>query len=202
MQNLLSRRFSLALGLPALALASWLGTAPSFAAATPTEIAATADDPMLVASLFDILQTVNDGLRVLEGVTQGGQPPRSTPRTQTPPRSGTQVRTEMSQDRIEQWQQNSREFANDYQRRRAEEAAQREARRQQREAFLQTLTPEEREAFLQAERDTVNGLWTTMLEGWAAVEAERAEHAPSGPSHRRGMSHEEWVCYMDPVCSR
>ncbi|TVP65883.1 MAG: hypothetical protein EA342_13325 [Leptolyngbya sp. LCM1.Bin17] len=195
MQNLISRRLSFALGLPALALASWLGTAPSFAAATPTEIAATADEPILVANLFDILQTVNDGLRVLEGVTQGSQAPRSTPRTQTP-RSGAQVRTEMRQERLERIRQNSGEFANDYQRRRAEEAAQREARRQQREAFLQTLTPEEREAFLQAERDTVNGMWTTMLEGWAAVEAERAEHAPSGPSHRRGMSHHEWVCYV------
>lgn len=187
--------------LPTLALASWLGTAPGLAAATPSDLAATADDPAMVANLFDIFQTVNDGLQLLEGITQDGQAPRTTPRTQNP-RSGAQVRTEMRQERLEQWQQNSGEFANDYQRRRAEDAAQREARRQEREAFLQTLTPEEREAFLQAERDTVNGLWNFMFEGWAAVEASRAEHESTGPSHRRGMSREEWVCYIDPVCSR
>jgi hypothetical protein len=191
--------------LPTLALASLLGTAPALApapalAAAPSEIATT-DDPVLMANLFDILQDVNEGLQILDGVMQGGQAPSPTPRFQTP-RSGAQVRTEMRQQRLEQRRQNSGEFANDYQRRRAEDAARREARRQEREVYLQTLTPEERETFLQAERNTVNGMWGVMLEDWAAMEEAEANNAPSGPSHRRGMSHEEWVCYMNPSCSR
>jgi len=192
--------FRLGAALPTLALASWLGTAPGLAAATPAESTATAADPAMVANLFDIFQTVNDGLQLLEDVMQGGQAPNAAPMPQSPG-SGMSVRTEIRQPQLEQNQQRTQQRIEERQRRLAEDAAQREAHRQQREAYLQSLSPEERQAFLESEREQNNAMWGLMLEGWAAMEEAEA-NAPSRTNHRQGMSDSEWACYIDPSCGR
>ena len=187
--------------LPTLALASWLGTAPSLAAAIPSEMTAAAEDQVMVANLFDAFRSINDGLEILEDVMQGGQAPSAAPMPQSP-RPGMPVRIEMRQQRLEQSQRRSQQMIEERQRRLAEDAARQDVHRQQREAYLQSLSPEERQAFLEAEREQNNAIWNLMLGGWAAMEEAEANAPRQTQQQRMNMSESEWACYIDPSCGR
>ncbi|MGB3516217.1 MAG: hypothetical protein WBA43_07165, partial [Elainellaceae cyanobacterium] len=65
---------SLTLGLPALALVSFLGATPSLAAVqTPSEVAATGEDPVQVANLFDFIETLTEGVQAIQTINDAFQ---------------------------------------------------------------------------------------------------------------------------------
>ena len=131
MQNLLSRRFSLTLGLPALALASLLGATPGSAAASaPTQTTTDASEPVMVANLGNILRDINRGAQ--------------------------QVQQEIQRQQREQ-QRREREAARQQQIQEREAARQAAAERQRLEAerqrqYFESLTPEQQQAYLAEQR--------------------------------------------------
>jgi hypothetical protein len=179
--HLTAHRIFFKVGLPTVALASMLGTAPGFAANQIFNQTTSGSEPVMVANIFDNLRTLGESIEIINDVIQGGQAPRN--RTQTrpqTPQSGQQIRTEIRQQPLGNPRQQSGDFANEIQRRRAEDAARREAHRQRREEYLQSLTPEEQEAFLRAEQEHNSAIWRTILQGGAIMESQNSS-APSRP---------------------
>lgn len=136
MQNLLSRRLSLALGLPTLALASLLGAiTPGFAAAQDTNQAvADSSEPVMVANLSNIFRDVNRGVQEVQRDTQRQQ--REQER---------RLRTEQRRQQAEQRRQQAEE-------RRQRIAEQNRLEAERRRQYFESLSPEQQQAFLEEQR--------------------------------------------------
>lgn len=141
MQNLLSRRLSLALGLPALALASLMGPTPALGATQATTQVVTASaEPVMVANLDNVLRDIN---------RRGQQVQREIQRQQ-------QQQERREQEDALQRQRQEREAARQRQQQEAEAARQANAERRRLEAehqrqYFESLTPEQQQAYI-AER--------------------------------------------------
>ncbi|TVP65881.1 MAG: hypothetical protein EA342_13315 [Leptolyngbya sp. LCM1.Bin17] len=127
MQNLLLRRLSLALGLPALALASLLGPTPTLAA---TQAVTDPAEPVMVANLGNILRDVNRGAQQVQQEIQRQQ------------REQERREREAARQRQRQEQEAARQAATE--RRRLEAERQRQ--------YFESLTPEQQQAYLAEQR--------------------------------------------------
>ncbi|MBE9110535.1 hypothetical protein IQ273_14030 [Nodosilinea sp. LEGE 07298] len=170
---------SLTLGLPALALVSFLGATPSLAAVqAPSEVTTTGEDPVQVANIFDLIETVTEGVQVIQTINdafQGAPASRQQPR---PEASGT----------TRQRPSIGTQFVDP------------EVVRQQ-----QSPTPEqqaEQQAAQQAEGELLFEILGTILMNGGGPESMAAPLEPTRVTRPNGMSESEYACYIDPNCGR
>ncbi|MGB6013559.1 MAG: hypothetical protein WBG32_02420, partial [Nodosilinea sp.] len=165
---------SLTLGLPALALVSFLGANPSLAAVqAPSGVTTTGEESVQVANLFDLIETVTEGVQVIQTINdtfQGEPASRQQPRPAAarPTRQRPTISTQ---------------FVNP------------EVVRQQQAAQQQSLTPEqqaERRAAQQAEGERLFEVIGTILMNGGGPGTMAAPLEPR-VTRPYGMSESEWA---------
>ncbi len=131
MQDLLSRRPSLSLGLPALILVSMLGAKPGFAATqTHTQPMSHQSEPIMVANLSNVLRDINRGAQRVQQEIQRQQ----------------REQERRNREAARQQRQQEQEAA----RRAAAERRRLEAERERQ--YFESLTPEQQQAYLAEQR--------------------------------------------------
>lgn len=170
---------SLTLGLPALALASFLGATPSLAAVqAPSEVATTGEESVQVANLFDLIETVTEGVEAIQTINntlRGGAAPSSPhrPAAARPIRQRPSITTQFVDPATVRQQQ--------------------------------SLTPEqqaERQAAQQAEGELLFEVLGTILMNGGGPESMAAPLEPTRVTRPNGMSESEYACYVNPSCGR
>ncbi|MBD2311205.1 hypothetical protein H6G20_05975 [Desertifilum sp. FACHB-1129] len=203
---------SLILGLPSLTLASVLGATPGFAASQISGEFATANDPVVVANLFNVLRTVNESMQTiqtLQDAIEGEQAPASQPTPSGSRHSAPRIRQQpspqaspqaVSEDLHQTLSRRSHETHEEWYSR-IDPLILRMPGKQYR-AWKATLPTEDKEAFDAITRQR-NHEAREQFNRMLPLAIEEALTQPRREvNHRQGMSDTEWACYIDPSCRR